>query len=97
MMPRAGAKTILLALALPLTGLCEEGDWGYAHNFQINKSLTPKWSLLHRSQFTLRDDMSDFFFGFADIGIGYRVHPDWRVDAVYRRAWIRPGETWLIE
>ena len=96
-MPKAGTKAILLAMMLPLAGLSEEGDWGYAHNFYINKSLAPRWSLLHRSQFTLRDDMSDFFFGFAGIGIGYRFHPAWRVDGVYRRAWIRPGDTWLIE
>jgi hypothetical protein len=96
-MLKAGAKAFLLAMALPLTGFSEEGDWGYAHNFYIKKSLTEKWSLLHRSQFALRDDMSDLFFGFADIGIGYRFHPSWRVDGVYRRAWFRPGDTWLIE
>ena len=96
-MPKAGAKSILLAMVLALASFSEEGDWGYAHNLYINKSLNEKWSILHRSQFTLRDDMSDFFFGYAGIGIGYRFHSNWRVDAVYRRAWIQPGDTWLIE
>lgn len=82
---------------LPLASFSVEGDWGYAHNFYVAKSLNEKWSLLHRSQFALRDDMSDLFFGFADIGIGYRFHPDWRVDGVYRRNWLRPGDKWLIE
>jgi hypothetical protein len=88
---------IALALLLPVASLAVEGDWGYAHNFYIVKALNPKWSLLHRSQVALRDDMSDLFFGFADIGVGYRFHPDWRIDGVYRRAWIRPADSWQIE
>lgn len=96
-MPKARVSSILLAMALPLVGFSAEGDWGYAHNFYVVKSLTEKWSILHRSQFALRDDMSDLFFGFADIGVGYRFHPAWRVDGVYRRNWLRPGDTWLIE
>ena len=87
----------MLAALLPMASFAVEGDWGYAHNFYVVKSLNPKWSLLHRSQVALRDDMSDFFFGYADIGVGYRFHPDWRIDGVYRRAWIRPADTWLIE
>lgn len=96
-MPKVGAKAILLAMAVPLASSSAEGDWGYAHNFYVRKSLTEKWSIQHRSQFALRDDMSDLFFGFADIGVGYRFHPDWRVDGVYRRVWLQPGEKWLIE
>ena len=90
---------LILTVALAASPLChsEEGDWGYAHNMYIIKSLTPKWAVLHRSQFTLRDDMSDLFFGFADIGFGYRFIPGWRIDGVYRRAWIQPAEKWLIE
>ena len=88
---------LVMLLAGPATAIAVEGDWGYAHNLYATLSLTEKWSVLHRSQFALRDDMSDFFFGFADIGIGYRIHPDWRLDAVYRRAWIEPAGTWLIE
>lgn len=75
----------------------EEGDWGYAHNNYVLVSLNEKWVVLHRSQLTLRDDLSDLFFGFADIGVGYKFLPGWRIDGVYRRVWIRPGEKWLIE
>jgi hypothetical protein len=74
-----------------------EGDWGYAHNFYIKKSLSERWSVLSRSQFALRDDMSDLFFGFADVGLGYGFYPGWRFDAVYRLAWLQPAEDWLEE
>jgi len=96
-MHKTAIKTILMALLLPAFCLAEEGDWGYAHNNYIIKSLNKKWSVLHRSQVALRDDMSELFFGFADIGFGYKIMPNWRLDGVYRRAWIRPGEKWLIE
>jgi hypothetical protein len=88
---------LLGALLTSWSAYPEEGDWGYAHNVYIKKSLTEKWSLLSRSQFALRDDMSEFFFGYADVGIGYKFHPDWRVDGVYRRVWFRPGGDWLTE
>ena len=90
---------LLLAATLVAPPICKavEGDWGYAHNNYVIVSLNEKWSLLHRSQATMRNDMSDFFFGYADIGVGYKVLPDWRLDAVYRRAWIRPADKWLIE
>ncbi len=87
----------LLGILVALSASAKEGDWGYAHNFYVVKSLDTKWSFLHRSQGALRDDMSDFFFGFADVGVGYKFHPAWRLDGVYRRAWIRPKDTWLIE
>lgn len=96
-MRRTSGLILLMILILQPVCRSAEGDWGYAHNMYIIKSLSPKWALLHRSQFTLRDDMSDLFFGFADIGIGYKFMPGWRVDGVYRRAWIQPGEKWLIE
>jgi len=96
-MSKRTLKAILMALLLPALSLAEEGDWGYAHNNYIVASLGGKWSLLHRSQVAMRDNMSDLFFGFADIGVGYKFLPDWRLDGVYRRAWIRPGEKWLIE
>jgi len=88
---------MLLAVLFSMPCRGTEGDWGFAHNNYIIASLNDKWSVLHRSQITLRDDMSDLFFGFADIGVGYKIWPDWRLDAVYRRAWIRPGDKWLIE
>jgi len=88
---------LILAVVFPLKGFSVEGDWGFAHNNYVIAALNEKWSVLHRSQFALRDDMSDFFFGYADLGIGYRFMPDWRLDGVYRRAWIQPGEKWLIE
>jgi len=90
---------LLLMLSLIAPCICQavEGDWGFAHNNYVIASLNEKWSALHRSQLTLRDDMSDLFFGFADIGLGYKCIPGWRLDGVYRRAWIQPGEKWLIE
>lgn len=93
-------KRNILSVALAISSSvawAAEGDWGYAHNNYIKIGLTEKWSFLHRSQFALREDMSDLFFGFADAGLGYRFHPSWRIDGVYRRAWIEPGDTWLIE
>ena len=92
-------RWILTATLLISSGstFAVEGDWGYAQNLYLKLNLTEKWSFLHRSQFALRDDMSDLFFGFADAGLGYKFHPAWRIDGVYRRAWIEPGDTWLIE
>lgn len=97
MMTRTTAKLIVCLFLLPVAVNAVEGDWGFAHNNYVIVSLNEKWSVLHRSQLTLRDDMSDLFFGFADIGVGYKFLPGWRVDGVYRRAWIEPGDKWLIE
>lgn len=92
-------RSILTAVlfSCATTALAVEGDWGYAHINYVKINLTEEWSFLHRSQIAFRDDMSDLFFGFADAGLGYKFHPAWRVDGVYRRAWIEPGDTWLIE
>lgn len=92
-----GKRLAALLALLPLFAAAEEGDWGYAHNFYIAKALDEKWSLLHRSNAVLRDDMSDFFFAYADLGLGYKFHPAWRVDAAYRRSWLQPAEDWLVE
>ena len=92
---RSALTLVLSACAAAASAV--EGDWGYAHNNYVKINLAEKWSFLHRSQFALRDSMSDLFFGFADAGLGYTFHPAWRVDGVYRRAWIEPQETWLIE
>jgi len=96
-MSKSAIAAIVTALLFPAICPAEEGDWGFAHNNYVIASLNEKWSVLHRSQFALRDDMSDLFFGFADIGVGYKFLPGWRLDGVYRRAWIQPGEKWLIE
>lgn len=90
-------KILIFIFLFSLAARSEEGDWGFAHNNYVIKKLTAKWSFLHRSQFALRDDMSDLFFGYADAGAGYKFHPDWRIDLVYRRVWIQLGETWRIE
>ncbi len=98
-MPRRPPRALAAGLALLLAVLvrAEEGDWGYAQNFHVVKAINEQWSLLHRSNFTLRDDMGDLFLAYADLGIGYRLHPAWRIDAAYRRSWFRPGGTWLLE
>jgi len=88
---------ILHILVAPSLCNAEEGDWGFAHNNYVIASMNDKWAVIHRSQIMLRDNVSDLFFGFIDIGVGYKFLPGWRLDGVFRRAWIQPGDKWLIE
>lgn len=62
-------------------------DWGYAHNFLIQKKLNTKWSIVSKSQFNARDDMREIFLGLVDLGVDYQLY-DWlKIGGAYRGAW----------
>jgi hypothetical protein len=86
-----------LLLFIPLISRGAEGDWGYAHIFYIKKAFTEKWSFITGSQLTWRDDMSDLYFIYADAGAGYRFHPNWSAEAVYRQGWWKFPDEWNVE
>jgi hypothetical protein len=88
--------TLLFAL-MACPGFAKEGDWGYAHIFYIKKALSSHWSAISGSQLTWRDDFSDFYFAYADAGIGYKLHPGWSIGAIYRQGWWKIGEEWETE
>lgn len=91
-------KLLLLLTALfPIIGSAAEGDWGYAHVNFIKIGLAEKWSILSRSQVTLRDDFSEFYFWYADAGLAYSLTPAWRAELAYRHAEWNFGNGWLVE
>ncbi len=86
-----------LALLVPLLGTAAEGDWGYAQINFVKAGLTEKWSVLSRSQVTLRDDFSELYFWYVDAGLAYSLAPAWRVELAYRHAEWNFGSGWLTE
>lgn len=90
---------LLFTLSVFIPTLCRstEGDWGYTHIFYIKKSLSDNWSAITGSQLTWRDDFSDFFFAYADAGIGYKFHANWTAETVYRHAWWNINDQWEEE
>lgn len=96
-MQRTIFTLMLLGLSLPWTVDATEGDWIYTHDNVVNVRLNDKWFIAHRSQLNLRDDMSEFYLGLADLGIGYRFLPGWSIEPAYRRVWTKSGDSWLIE
>jgi len=93
-------KTIFLLIilhTLVFLSPARAWDWGNSNNLFIKKTLNDRWSIVSRSLFTSRDDMSDIFFGIADIGLRYKV-VDWlSVDGVYRGAWFESSAGWEYE
>ena len=94
-------RRLLFLLALPLLipsfSRAAEGDWGYAHIFYVKKALAEKWSFITGAQLTWRDDMSDLYFIYADAGLGYKLHPNWAAEAVYRNGWWNFSDEWVVE
>ena len=88
---------LTLAAFIPPHGRSAEGDWGYAHIFYIKKSISEKWSAITGSQLTWRDDMSDLYFIYADAGLGYKLHPNWSAEAIYRQGWWKFSDEWEVE
>lgn len=88
---------LILAALLPLAGNAEEGDWGHAQINFVKIGLTEKWSVLSRSQVTLRNDFNDFYFWYADAGLAYSFHPAWRAELAFRHAEWNYGSGWLQE
>lgn len=92
-------KACVLAtlILLPVLARAIEGDWGYAHINFAKISLSEKWSILSRSQVTLRNDFRDLYFWYADAGLAYSITPAWRTELAYRHAEWDFGGGWLIE
>ena len=88
---------LLLSLILPLAAGAKDLDWGSTHDLYISAPLSEKWSVQASAEAVLWNDFSDLYFGFADIGIGYKFLPAWRVEVAYRRAWVKPKDEWLTE
>ncbi len=90
---------LFLALLFSFPHLCRpaEGDWGYAHIFYVKKAIAGNWSAITGSQLTWRDDMSDFFFIYADAGLAYKFNPNWIVEAIYRQGWWDINNEWEVE
>ncbi len=92
-------RRFLLILIL-LTGFHVEAfaaDGGNSNNLFIKKKINDRWSWVSRSLTVSRDDMSDFFFGTADLGLRYQLSQRWSVDMVYRAAWLELGDHWRFE
>ncbi len=86
-----------IPLFIPSLVRAAEGDWGYAHIFYVKKSIADNWSAITGSQLTWRDDFSDLYFIYADAGVGYKLHPNWGVEAIYRNGWWKIRDEWEIE
>jgi len=88
---------LLLSLILPWAAGAKDLDWGSTHDLYISAPLSEKWSVQASAEAVLWNDFSDLYFGFADIGIGYKFLPAWRVEVAYRQAWVKPKDEWLTE
>jgi hypothetical protein len=96
-MGRPLLPVLALLLAAPAITPAAEGDWGAAHIFYVKKALAGNWSAITGAQLTWRDDMSDFYFIYADAGLAYKFHPNWIVEAVYRQGWWEISDQWEVE
>jgi hypothetical protein len=96
-MTKSHRAALALAALLPLSSFAAEGDWGYAHIFFLKKSLTENLSAITGSQLTWRDDFSEFYFTYADAGLGYRFSPNWSAGVVYRQGWWKIADEWEVE
>ena len=90
----------LLLATLLLSGANADAkslDWGSTHDLIVRASLNEKWSVYSSAQAALWDDFSDVYFGYVDLGVGYKFHPAWRIEAAYRQAWFQPKDNWFTE
>lgn len=88
---------LILALLLPLAAGAKSRDWGTTHDLFVRASLNEKWSIYSSAEAILWNDFSDVFFGYVDLGVGYRFLPAWRIEAAYREARVKPADDWLTE
>lgn len=88
---------LAFSLSFPCIGRATEGDWGYAHIFYVKKALQGNWSAITGTQLTWRNDLSDFYFTYADAGLAYKIHPNWTVETVYRQGWWSINDEWEVE
>lgn len=88
---------VVALLLFPLAAGARSLDWGSTHDLVVRASLTEKWSIYSSAQAVLWNDFSDLFFGYVDLGVGYRFHPAWRAEIAYRRGWVKPADDWLVE
>lgn len=87
----------LIIISFACTQASATEDWGYSHNFQIQKKVSDRWFIVSRSQFNSRDDMREIFLGMVDIGADYQVY-DWlKVGGAYRGAWTFLGREYGYE
>jgi hypothetical protein len=89
--------TLILTLILPFAAGAKSLDWGTTHDLFVRAALNEKWSIYSSAQAVLWNDFSDVFFGYVDLGVGYKFHPAWRVEAAYRKAKVKPADDWLTE
>jgi len=77
---------LLIVLFISTNSFAEE-DWGYSHNFLIQKKISDKWFIVSRSQFNARDNMREIFLGLVDLGFDYQMYEWLKVGGAYRGAW----------
>jgi hypothetical protein len=72
-------------------------DTGSSHNLFIKTAVDARWFVSSRSNVASRDGVSDVFFGFADLNLGFRLSDAWSAEAGYRHARLKLRSGWRDE
>ena len=72
-------------------------DTGSSHNFFYRNAIDQTRYFVGRANLVSRDGFDDFFFGYVDANIGYKLNPSWSFEAGYRHAYLELNSGWRQE
>jgi hypothetical protein len=69
------------------------GDTGTSNNLFYRHKIDDVKYFVGRANLATRNGLSDLFFGYADVNIGFKLNPEWSAQVGYRQAALKLGST----
>jgi hypothetical protein len=90
--------SLLVVLAsVSLQSAAGFADTGTSHNFFYLDKIDDRKSFVARGNLVTRDGFEDFFFGYADAGLRFKIDGSWSFEAAYRHAYLELADGWRQE